>query len=208
MPESIRLPAMEPGSPEWHAARRWRIGGSEIGAVMGWSQFQSRDDILSAKLTGEHQPQSAAMLRGTILEPALLAWGAAKHGYVYDTDAAACTYLHPLHDWALYNPDGITADGLLIEAKTTSDRSKERGWGRAGTDQVPLSYRAQCQWGMGILALPEARLICLSGGLNGRPSLAFAEYRIPRDPDMFRRLLGAGARFIHDLRTATTAVAA
>lgn len=203
-----RLPAMAPGSDEWHAARRWRIGGSEIGAAMGWSPHQTRAELLDAKLHDTRAEVSDAMLRGTILEPALLAWGEQVKGYAYDPEASVCTHLHPLHDWALYNPDGITTDGLLIEAKTTSDRSNERGWGRAGTDQVPLSYRAQCQWGMGILALPEARLICLSGGVNGRPSLAFAEYRIQRDPDMFRRLLGGGARFIHDLRAATTAAAA
>ena len=61
-----------PGSPEWHAARRWRIGGSEIAQVMGWSRFGSRDDLLAAKLNPVDKPPSRAMLRGTLLEPAVL----------------------------------------------------------------------------------------------------------------------------------------
>ena len=30
----VMLGTYTPGSPEWHAARRWRIGGSEIGQIM------------------------------------------------------------------------------------------------------------------------------------------------------------------------------
>ena len=190
-----------PGSPEWHAARRWRIGGSEIAQVMGWSRFGSRDDLLAAKLTPVDKPPTRAMLRGTVLEPSVLSWGAARHGYQY-ADGSDATYLHGVYDWALYNPDALLVDGPLIEVKTTADRSREMGWGRAGTDQIPLYYRAQVAHGMAVMDLPETRLLVLHGATNGRPDLDIAEYRIKRDRPLEMRLLAAGKRFIHELTAA------
>ena len=190
-----------PGSPEWHAARRWRIGGSEIAQVMGWSRFGSRDDLLAAKLNPVDKPPSRAMLRGTLLEPAVLSWGAARHGYQY-ADGSDGTYLHGVYDWALYNPDALIVDGPLIEVKTTADRSTEMGWGRAGTDQIPLYYRAQVAHGMAVMDLPETRLLVLHGATNGRPDLDIAEYRIKRDRPLEMKLLAAGKRFVHELTAA------
>ena len=195
------LGAYVPGSPEWHAARRWRIGGSEIAQVMGWSRFGSRDDLLAAKLNPVDKPPSRAMLRGTLLEPAVLSWGAARHGYQY-ADGSDGTYLHGVYDWAVFNPDALLVDGPLVEVKTTADRSGEMGWGRAGTDQIPLYYRAQVAWGMAVLDLPETRLLCLHGATNGRPDLDIAEYRIKRDRPLEMKLLAAGKRFIHELTAA------
>lgn len=186
------------GSSEWHAARRWRVGGSEIGQIMGWSPFGDRDDLLAAKHDDTRSRETAAMLRGTVLEPAILDWGHRKHGYNY---SAVGTYLHPQFDWMLYNPDGITTDGILIECKTTTDRCEERGWGRAGTSQIPLHYRAQVAWGMAVLDIPEAHVLVLEGAHNGRPTLAFSRYIIRRDRALEMRLIAAGFRFINDLRS-------
>ena len=194
---------------QWHEARRWRVGGSDIGQIMGWSPFGGRDDLLAAKIAGNgaDETPSKAQLRGTLLEPAILAWGAEVHGYRYDQTRIG-TWLHPRFDWALFNPDAVTADGVLIEAKSTTDRCADRGWGRAGTDQVPLHYRAQCVWGMGILGLTEAHVLVLSGATNGRPDLAFARYRLPFDRALFTRLLAAGLRFHNDLIAARETAAA
>ena len=190
-----------PSSPEWHEARRWRIGGSDIGQIMGWSPFGTRDDLLAAKLTGAITPPSPAQLRGALLEPAVLAWGQAKHGYDYDSEMVG-SFTHPAFDWALVNPDAVTTDGELVECKTTGDRSTERGWGRAGTDAVPLTYAAQCQWGMGVLDLDVAHLLVLHGATNGRPDLAFSRYIIRRDKQLFNRLLAAGLTFHRELTAA------
>ena len=196
----------EPNTPDWHAARRWRIGGSEIAVVMGWSPFQTREELLAQKLSGAStEVNTKATLRGHLLEPAILAWGAHAKGYQYDQDASTATWLHPLWDFALYNPDSLTLDGLLIECKSVADRTTEKGWGRAGTSNVPLYYAAQCQWGMAVLGAPETRLLALHGGTNGRPDLAFCEYKIPADKALQARLLAAGLRFTRELTTAKEA---
>ena len=191
-----------PGSPEWHAARRWRLGGSEIAQVMGWSRFGTRDDLVAAKLAPTDRPATKAQVRGTAMEPGVLLWGTLAKGYTYDEQASVATYLHDVYDWALYNPDALTIDDLLIEYKTTADRATEHGWGRAGTDQVPLYYRAQVAWGMAVLDLPETRLLCLHGATNGRPDLDVAEYRIKRDRQLEIKLLAHGKRFIEELGAA------
>lgn len=196
-----------PGSPDWHAARRWRIGGSEIAQVMGWSRFGSRDDLLAAKLTPVDKPPSRAMLRGTLLEPSVLSWGAARHGYQY-ADGSNSTYLHGVYDWALYNPDALLVDDSLIEVKTTADRSSEMGWGRAGTDQIPLYYRAQVAWGMAVMDLPEAHVLVLAGAHSGRPDLHFSRYMVKRDRPLEMKLLAAGKRFIQELTAAARQQAA
>ena len=190
-----------PNSTEWHELRRWRIGGSEIGAVCGLSPWQTPDQLMAAKLTKARQPVSNAMLRGTLLEPGVAAWAEAKYGLTIDHDLDG-TYVHDDHDYALYNPDGITGDGLLLECKTTSNRCAEQGWGRAGTDQVPLTYAAQVQWGLGVLGLDRAVLVVLAGAHEGRPNLAFARYIIRRDPDLFAALLDQAAAFITRLDSA------
>lgn len=194
-------------SPEWYAARRWRIGGSEIGQVMGWSPWGTRDALMARKLQPDTKPQTPAQLRGTLLEPATLTWGTEAKGYTYDPQMAG-TWLHGLFDWALYNPDAVTADGLLIECKSTVDRSTEKGWGRAGTNQIPLGYAAQTQWGMAVLGLPEARVLVIHGATNGRPDLAFSQYVIKADKAMQTRLLAAGLRFHQELTAAATAASA
>lgn len=190
-----------PGTPEWHAARHGRIGGSSIAAAMGWSPYETPDQ-LAARMAGtlDPKPTSRAMARGNYLEAGIADWLADDKGLTYDPDASAATWAHDLYRWAIYNPDRITTDGALVEIKTTHDRSEENGWGRAGTDRIPLYYAAQVQWGMGILDLPFCWVAVLAGAINGRPSLDMAVYRVPADPDAFAFLFARAQRF-HDTLT-------
>lgn len=202
-----KLGAWPDGSPEWHAARANRIGGSEIAAVMGWSPWATRNDLLAAKRGEAEDRYTKAMQRGHLLEPAILAWGHDQHDYRYDP-AYNATFLHPRFDWALYNPDSVTVDGVLIECKTVADRHTDKLWGRAGTDAIPLYYRAQVAWGMAVLDLEVAHLLYLDGAHNGRPSLSFGRYIIKRDRAFETRLLAAGLRFHRELQQPAAALAA
>lgn len=198
----VALGTWDPGSDEWHEARRLRVGGSEIGTIMGWSPYQGdtrqRLMYIKAGLT-EPKKTSAAMMRGHYCEGAVLAFLADRHNLTYAPDLSQQTFVHPEHDWALYNPDAIATDGTLVEAKTTIDRTVEHGWGRAGTDQIPLHYLAQVTWGMGILGADTCRVGVLHGATNGRPDLGFATYTVRFAPDIFATLLAAAEQFINDL---------
>jgi len=187
-------------SPEWHAARVGRIGGSSIASVMGWSPWETREQ-LAARMTGqlEPKPKSRAMARGNFLEAGVADWLAEDKCLTYDETASAATYQHDEFDWATYNPDKITVGGELVEIKTVTDRATENGWGRAGTDRIPLYYAAQVMWGMGILQLPRCWVAVLCGGVNGRPALDLAVYRITYDHAIYLRLLTAAQTFIAEL---------
>lgn len=180
--------------PEWHAARAGRIGGSDVGVLMGWSPYQTRWDLLQHKAGGEGPKVTKAMKRGNYLEPAIAAWLADEAGVTYDPEYVG-TWVDNEIDWRLYNPDAVTTDGRLCEFKTTSVRDAEHGWGRAGTAQVPLTYAAQCQWGLGILGLKE----CILAVLSGAPRFEFAKYRIKYDPAAFAYLTEQAERFRADL---------
>ena len=49
-----------PGSPEWHAARRWRIGGSEIAQVMEMKRAEEQDPYL-AQVVAKDAAESPAV---------------------------------------------------------------------------------------------------------------------------------------------------
>jgi len=187
-------------SPPWYLARVGRIGGSDIATACGWSPWHSRAELLEEKSAVQPATAStAAQERGNMLEPAALAWLSARKGVGYDAEASVTTWLHETLDWAMFTPDGITEDGELVEIKTTSDRSIDRGWGRAGTDQVPLYYAAQVQWGLGILEASRAWLGVIHGATNGRPDLDLAIYKIDFNPAAFAGLITRGQRFIDEL---------
>ena len=175
-----------PNSPEWLQARIGRIGGSDVATICGWSPWTTRAQLLDDKLgTPTRRAMSAAMDRGNRLEAPIIGWLLDRHGLTLDPDASVATWVDAADDRLLYNPDGITTEGVLLEAKTTGDRSAERGWGRAGTDQVPQYYKAQVTWGMGLLGLDRCHLGVLHGATNGRPDLAFATYTITYDSTLF-----------------------
>lgn len=185
------------GSPEWHAARRWRIGGSDIGAVMGWSPWKTRNDLLHAKredIAQKRRP-SPAETAGTLLEPSILEWGTTTYGYAYDEDASAATWVNNHHDWILYNPDSITTDGIIVECKTTSNCCPQNGWGTPETNQIPQNYMAQVQWGMLTTGLQQAHLILLHGAINNKPCLGFRRYIIPACNQTQQQLFASGKEF-------------
>lgn len=185
----------EPQSEEWHAVRATGIGGSDLGVICGWSEFKTRDQLLTEKATGAaDSKETKATERGQYCEASVLTWLAAHEGLTYD-DSLAGTWADAERPWMLFNPDAITTDGVLVEAKTCAVRDAEHGWGRAGSDRVPLCYAAQTIWGMGILGLNR----CLLGVLSGQPRFEFARYRITFDAAVFTYLVDAAERFRADL---------
>lgn len=188
--------------------REGRIGGSTIAVVCGWSPFKTRNALLADMAArSSTERTSRAIARGHALEAAVADWLAAGKGLTYDPDASAATYLHDTIDWALFNPDRITTDGQLVEVKTCGDRNTDAGWGRAGTDKVPLYYATQVQWGLGILGMDRAILTVLHGATNGRPDLQRADYPIRFDPYAYQFLLRKARWFMGELDNARRAAA-
>lgn len=192
------LGTWEDRSPEWLAARQTGVGGSDIPIIMGWSPYKTRSQLLADKLgQTEPKPTTKAQARGIYLEDGIRRWLCANEGVELDPNQSAGMWCADDDDRLRYSPDGVTTDGRLIEIKCPEYRDEEHGWGRAGkkSDRIPLHYRAQIVWGLGILGLDD----CLVGVLSGQPRFEFARYRVSADPDSFDYLRTQALRFLDDL---------
>ncbi|MEO3860953.1 lambda-exonuclease family protein [Acrocarpospora sp. B8E8] len=193
------------GSAEWHAARKARLGGSSIAAVLGISPWESPYSLW-CQMAGlvASEPETREQARGHYLEPAIAKWFADQHPdwMVFDTG----TWTHKERDWQLANPDRLIRyyqpEGgwpvgwydievsALLEIKTDADGS---GWGEPGTDEVPLYYRCQAQWYMDALGLPRTYFAVLSSRLQ------FAEYIVDYDPADAQLLREKATEFLDSL---------
>ena len=152
----------------WLADRREGLGGSDILAVLGFSTYTSPWEVWREK-TGaselDTEPPSHAAELGNSLEPWILAQAPGLLGEAaYRT--LHRTYAHPDHWWRRCSPDGILADGRLVECKTAglaSGFGTPPGW---ADDSVPLGYEFQVRWGLHVMDAPAAEIIALVAGLG------------------------------------------
>ncbi|MFJ3949031.1 YqaJ viral recombinase family protein [Streptomyces libani] len=178
----------EPGSEEWHAARRSGIGGSEIAAVLGISPYESRFSLWHRK-QGLISPveETEEMYWGKVHEPAICARFAELHPE-HPLNVAP-TYAVAARRWQIANPDRIWGPDLL-EAKTARTAD---GWGTEGTDEIPVHYRAQCLQYLDVLQRRRCHLAVLIAGSEYR------EYVVEYDPAEAQILRDAGAEFMASL---------
>jgi predicted phage-related endonuclease len=100
---------------------------------------------------------------------------------------------HPLY---AISPDQLatvsdTGELVLTEAKTALDKDI---WGEELSDEIPVYYRCQVMWGMGILGIRRAIVGVLTSFLE------FREYEVIFDQSEFDLLLAEADRFMDSLR--------
>lgn len=178
----------EHGSPEWHAVRANGIGGSEIGAIVGVSPWESRFSLWWRK-KGDIGPQeqNSAMEWGKRLEAPILAKFREDHPDLIEQTPG--TYQHAEREWMIANPDAWFK-GCVVDAKFSAYGD---GWGEAGTDRIPPHVDAQLRWYMEILGVDLAHLAVLIGGYDYR------EFTIEADPRETEILVAAGEDFMRSL---------
>lgn len=141
--DAVLVGQFENGSPEWHAARKTGIGGSDVSTICGLNPWTSAFALFCRK-TGRipEQESNSSMEWGTRLEPVIAAKFADEHPEL-SVSASPGTYAHKDRPWQLANPDGILVDEAgkhgILEIKTAK---YEDDW-RNG---VPLYYQTQVQW--------------------------------------------------------------
>lgn len=215
-PARVILPECAGRAP-WLAARKEGIGGSEVAALVGISEYETSWSIFNKKVRTEPDVE----LTGAPIE-----WGHRLEDVVAQKTADEIGLVSRFGGGLWANPDKpflrVTPDRFatkakswkataLIECKTAGD---DEHWasgsihpGRMGTGSAPLSYQAQCQWQMGIIGLPVAYLGCL---VLGRER-SFFTVEIHFDKDWFAELAAEAERFwienvlpqeapMHDLR--------
>ncbi|MCW8219441.1 YqaJ viral recombinase family nuclease [Streptomyces griseolus] len=186
----------EPGTDDWHAARAAGIGGSEIAAVMGISPYESRFSLWHRK-QGLIAPveESEEMYWGKVHEPAICERFDSLHPDMLV--AYSPTYAASDRPWQIANPDRLIVTDYvtgtptaIVEAKTARD---DHGWGKAGTDEIPVHYRAQCLWYLDVLQVTRCHVAVLIAGSEYR------EYVIEYDQAEADLMVAAGAEFMQSL---------
>lgn len=171
--DAVFVGFFEDGSPEWHAQRAKGIGGSDVGAICGLSEWTSPYTWAAkrlGKVESDFEP-SEAMEWGTILEPVILDWFE-KHNPEIELWRNAGTWCHKDRPWQQANPDALfSEDGgktwNLIEVKTAryEDQWKQTD---SGDDIVPPSYRAQVLWYLQTFGMKKAKVVVLFSGSKPR----------------------------------------
>lgn len=108
---------IEQRTPEWFEARKGRVTGSIVGAILGLSPYMTRDDALRS------------MVRASLGAPSEFTgnpateWGnAMEAGAVAEFEMETSERVDPapfvpFEDWLGASPDGYVSDGRLLEVK-------------------------------------------------------------------------------------------
>jgi putative phage-type endonuclease len=149
--------SFDAGSPEWHQARSG-IGGSDVGVILGYSQYKSPYTLWAEKSKLVDDTFSTIPMRlGSALEPAIFDFFAAENKdwlKVYQTG----TWQSTTNEWAKANPDGIIewADGQLgvLEIKHSA----------VYVSEIPESWKLQVLWYLETLGLKRGVVCAVIGG--------------------------------------------
>jgi putative phage-type endonuclease len=214
-PAQLILPECA-GQEMWLAARRGGVGGSEVGALIGVSEYETPFSIWNTKIHGGKDLSGVAAVEwGHRLENVVAEKVAEELGLVsrfagglwarrdnavlrVTPDRFACR----LRSWKAIG---------VIECKTAGDDEHwESGTirpGGHGTGSAPLSYQAQLQWQLGILGLQVGWLGCFVLGSERQ----FFTVEVHFNAEWFAEMVNAADSFwtesvlkneppMHDLR--------
>jgi putative phage-type endonuclease len=171
------------------------LGGSDIGALLGFSKYRSAVDVWMEKTGKEVAIRDSLPLRfGQFAEEFVASEYALATGLSLASHDAAV--IHPEYQFMHGHIDRFALNGDLplisIEGKITACRILEcktanpfaqSEWGEAGSDQVPLSYLVQCVWYMMLTNINRTDLAVLFGNAD------FRIYEITRDLELEQMVL-------------------
>ncbi|MCP3820117.1 YqaJ viral recombinase family protein [Streptomyces sp. A3M-1-3] len=201
-PTGVLLGRYTPGTPEWDAARAGLcITATEIAAVLGLSPWQSRFSLWHKKAGLPSPPfvTSPEMKWGSRLEDDVFEEFDEQHPEYLVMETG--TWRHRDREWQRATPDRLLAireggasDMVPIrigEAKTSPWGDH---WGPAGSDEIPVYYRAQVIWQQDTLGLLDpAHIAVLISGHDYR------EYTVEYDAADAELMRKAAREFLDDV---------
>jgi len=110
---------MEQRTDEWYQARKGRITGSAVGAVLGLSPFATPEDVMRRMVREYHGQESefkgnVATEYGTISEPNAFADYELETGFIVQEVGFL---QHPTIEWLGASPDGLVGANGVVEFK-------------------------------------------------------------------------------------------
>jgi len=170
------------------------IGGSDIGAILGISKYRTPLEVWLEKTGKETKQLDSLPLRfGSFAEEFVASEYSKAVGVTLLHDESI--YIHPQYPFMSAHIDRfVLGDGQnspptkILECKTANPFT-QADWGEAGSDQVPMSYLAQCVWYMAITGIEKTDLAVLFGNSD------FRIYQIERDLELEKLILEKAMQF-------------
>ena len=196
---------------DFTANRTKYLGGSDIGAILGFSKYRTALDVWLEK-TGRitNTVNNLPIRFGSFAESFVASEYATQTGYdlVHSEEGiphpqypfmvghiARFAFESGSHEHTdlsdLFNSDGSCAATHLLECKTASPFNQS-DWGELGTDEVPMSYLVQCLWYLAITNLERCDVAVLFGNSD------FRIYEVYRDKELEDLIITKAAAFWND----------
>jgi putative phage-type endonuclease len=190
---------------DFTANRTKYLGGSDIGAILGFSKYRTALDVWLEK-TGRivNKVDNLPVRFGSFAESFVASEYAAQTGYVLAHSESGVA--HPQYpymvghidryvfkssddiDGKLFYGDASCSAAHLLECKTASPFNQS-DWGELGTDEVPMSYLVQCLWYLAITNLERCDVAVLFGNSD------FRIYEVYRDKELEDLIIAKAAAF-------------
>lgn len=190
---------------DFTANRSKYLGGSDIGAILGFSKYRTAIDVWLEK-TGRvvNEVNNLPVRFGSFAEEFVASEYATQTGcaLVHSEDGVA----HPRYPFMvghidryafdgegtdtdeLFNSGGSCIASHLLECKTASPFNQS-DWGELGTDEVPMSYLVQCLWYLAITNLERCDVAVLFGNSD------FRIYEVYRDKELEDLIINKATAF-------------
>ena len=174
---------------DWHELRAKRIGGSDIGAILGVNPYKSIVDVYVDKTEGSNFKGNELTHWGHMLEGTILKEFSNKHKelIVYEVPYSV------INDFLIANLDGAlkdkeTGDYGVLEIKTTSLWNK-KDW---EDDVIPQYYYAQVQHYLMLTGYKFAYIAVLIGGQQ------YKEFKIERNEEDINLIRNKATEFYQE----------
>ena len=159
---------------DWHTLREKRIGGSDVGAILGVNPYKSIIDVYIDKTEGSTFKGNNATHWGHMLESTIIKEFASRHKELQVFDAPFSI----VDNFLIANLDAVLRDKEngnfgVLEIKTTSLWNKKE-WEE---DTIPQSYYAQVQHYLMLTGYKFAYVAVLIGGQE------YKEFKVERNEE-------------------------
>jgi putative phage-type endonuclease len=143
----------------WLKLRRTGVTASEAGVILGLSRWSSPTALFFQK-RGEldDEIENDQMRLGRVLEPYVLQRFTEMTGQRLEYAGLLQNQERP---WQLCTPDALVTDATFIVPVEGKTAVSEDQWGKSGTPEIPLAYRAQLLWQMDVIGAPVGYLCVL-----------------------------------------------
>ena len=174
---------------DWHTLREKRIGGSDIGAILGVNKYKSIIDVYIDKTEGISFEGNESTYWGHIHESTIMKEFGKRHKefIVYEVPYSI------VNDFLIANLDGAlkdkeTGDYGVLEIKTTSLWNK-KDW---EDDVIPQYYYAQVQHYLMLTGYKFAYIAVLIGGQQ------YKEFKIERNEEDIELIRNKATEFYQE----------